>query len=37
MYEPAAQPTDEDGTRAMLPPVAPVTLVESAKQGMKFA
>jgi hypothetical protein len=37
MYEPAAHPTEDVGTRAMLPPVAPVTLVESAKQGTKFA
>jgi hypothetical protein len=37
MYEPAAHPTEDVGTRAMLPPVAPVTLVVNAKQGTKFA
>jgi hypothetical protein len=37
MYEPAAQPTEAVGTRAILPPVAPVTLVASAKQGTKLA
>jgi hypothetical protein len=37
MYEPAAHPTEAVGTRAMLPPVAPVTLVVSAKQGTKLA
>jgi hypothetical protein len=37
MYEPAAHPTEAVGTRVILPPVAPVTVVVSAKQGTKFA